>query len=540
MSSFAITDVNVAPAVPLLSDTARRGISNGLNVAGMAAVSAGTAAVAVGAAAGTAAVLGTGWVLYASGKLAYNEMKRTKRRTEEKEQFLRIYEEQRCHVAQEERKQILKKCAELKEAWGTLIKKERIDFSANQTIREAYTEIQKIEQYILEGTAEEMENENLRHWEYLNQTAEYMENFLKKYLENLSEDDKRKQMLSILENLHEIVQTISLNKNASSHDVKGRSVEEERFRKLKRQTEKLAARLEYAVEKEKQRELQMPVEERDKAYLHHLLDGADEMINTLLSSQISMEQKEYLLEDFEKRLYKYHIKEMQLNEKEERFECLYDIYCEVIQKMGENPKAPTEFVSLQELEYCMEKMKKRVKRLEECAEIYRNIGREAYICMAFDTEMENLGYKMAERKQAQQFVPNQLKNAKTDGILIPYYSMPEHSLTQFYHFGESTCVQVMVRADGTTSLETFTISGKIDRDSVVKEQKEHCKLNKELERALREKWFIISNLTEVHSPEMINVRGQEKIENPTYVPLTEGWNETEAYSTHTHYQSMDQ
>ncbi len=545
MSLFASTDVSVAPAVPLmsagplLSEADRRNISAGLAATGTAAAGAGVAAAAVGTAAAAALVLGVGWGLYAGGKLAYEGMKRTKRETEEKEEFARILEEQRCNMAKEERRQILDKCHELKETWSSSLEAADAELKSRQAVQELYAEIQNVEQFILKGTADEMENDNLRDWEYLNQAAERMEVLIKEHFENLKQKEDRQRIVSLLEKLHKIMQVISLNKNASGHDVKGRSVEEERLRKCKKRTEALTANLKYAVEREKLREYHMPVEKEDRAYLHHLLDGADKVISTLVSGQISLEQKEYLLEDFEKRLAQYQVKKVQLNEKEERFVCLYDVYCEVICKMGEKPKSPTDFASLQELEEVMETMKKRVERLEICAQIYGKIGKEAYICMAFDTEMENLGYKMAERKQAQQFVTNQLKNAKVDDTVIPYYSMPDRTLTQFYHFGESTCVQVIVREDGTTSLETFAATGNVNRETVIREQNEHCRLNAELDKALREKWFISSNLTEVIPPDVINVKNPKTMENPTYTSGTEGWDEIGTQGVQTQYLKFD-
>ena len=521
MSSYTTSDVSVAPAVELLSAQTRREISEGLSMAGTAAAGAGTLAVAAGAVSVAAVVLGTGWILYTGGRLAYKEMDRIKKETEEKAERERLLEEHRIQAAKTERLQIHSKCKELKNTWENSLEAVGIERDQEPIVKKLYAEIEEIEHNILKGNAKEMEYANLRDLDYLTLAGEKMEKFMKDFLHSIENKEKRQEMIAALEKLHHLMQKISLDKNASGHDVQGRSVEKERLRKCKKRTEELIVNLRYAIGKEAARQLHMPVKQEDQAYLHLLFDGADQKIETLMSMQISIDQKEYLLNDFEKRLNQYESKKIQLDQQEERFTCLYPVYFEVAKKLGEIPKNISEFGSLQELEATMEYMKKRVERMEQCAEIYRQMGKEAYICMAFDIEMEKLGYKIAERKYAQKYVYGQLYNGKVDQKTIPYYSMPDHSLTQFYHFGKDTGVQVIVREDGTTSLETFAISE--NRENVVKEQKEHCRLNKELSKALSKNWFICSDLSELIPPEHVTEKSPKEEADPSYGAETIDW-----------------
>ncbi len=528
MSSFTVASVDVAPAVPLLSDAARTSISDGMYAAGTAAAGVGAAAATAGAAAAAAVALGAGWALFQGGKLVYTEAARVKKESEEREERARILEEQKCETAREERRQILLKSQELKQTWDVYQQTFGDFFQSDQAVQGLYGELQTIESCILRGNSAEMEEENLRDWEHLKQAAMHMEILLMEFSDHVQKKEERAKTVSVLENLHQLMQVISLNRNASGYDVKGRSGEEERIRNCKKEAAEVLAELKYALQRETLRELQIPVEPEDKKYLHCLFDGADRTMTALMSVEISTEQKEAILTDLRKRLMQYQMKKIQLDKKEERFVCLYPVYAEVSKKMGDIPKGPTEFAGLTELESVMESMKKRVRRMEQCAEIYGQIGREAYICMAFDLEMEKLGYKMAERREAQQFVSDQLKNAKTGDKIIPYYSMPDCSLTQFYHFGESTCVQVIVRPDGTTSLETFSVSEKEGMETVIREQRGHCRLNKKLEKALRENWFVCTNLAEVIPPEEVHVKRPKEMKNPTYGYEETKWDSAQA------------
>lgn len=529
MSSFLTSEVTVQSGVQRTSQAMARGAVS----AGMMAVGAGAGAAIAGAAIAAGAVFGAGWILYNSGKLVYNEMERMRRETEEKKERERIAENHKCEMAQADREKIIQKCDTIRQIWEDSVKAAGISVKENPQVEQLFTELQEIEKRMLHGKAGDMEQTNLRDLEYLNLSAKQMEELLQNLSENMQKETDRQILVGILEKLHKMMQTISLDMNASGHDVQGRSVEAEYLRRLKERTEAVLVDLKYAIHREAMRELHMPVSEEDKQYLHQLFDGTDQIMHMLIYENIGREQKEYLLEHLEKRLSQYQTKQSQLNPLEERFVCMYQAYLDVCSGIGEIPKGPTDFASIEDLEIMMEYMKKRVERMETCAEIYTKLGKEAYICMAFDVEMERLGYKVAERKRAQEYVSGKLANGE-----IPYYSMPDQSLTQFYYFGDATCVQVIVREDGSTSLETFARSAKENQQEVIEEQKKHCKLNAQLQKALKENWFVCCDLSEVIPPEYVNVKNPKAISNPTYVEGAQTWEDVSS-QTHVNYQTVD-
>lgn len=495
MSLYTTTNTDVAPGVGMLS--------------GEAVALAGTVAVASGALAVTAAagvVFGTGWLLYQAGNLAYSEMERIRLETEERERREQILKEKRIEAAFAERRRILRADCALKETWESFCSLTGDAFQQKRVMESWLEKIREIDEQEMSGNPDSMEQRNARLWELHARTSNQMERLVKEFYKETARAEEKKEAEQLLKTFYELMQKAVLESNVCGHDAQGRTVEEERICLIRQKAKILAVSIQYALEREKDRQQKMPVDEGSKRYLNQLFEGVEAKIHTLIEKDLSFREMALLLEDLERRWEQYRIKAAELNDEEEYFTCTYEAYTGVCKGLMEEVKPKSAFASVKELDETMAYMEKRVAHMYECAKIYAELGRDAYICHAFDVEMKKLGYQMMERKTAGEFVfADCAKQMEQDEDSI-FFKMEDGSLSQIYKISEETFVQVIVREDGTTSMETFTADDYAEEQKVIADQKKHCAKSEKLSKALKENWFVITKMDELIPPEIITVR----------------------------------
>ena len=238
--------------------------------------------------------------------------------------------------------------------------------------------------------------------------------------------------------------------------------------------------------------------------MHRLFDGVDERLRQLRDPSATSEQLRAGLVRLRQCMEQYKITRRLIEEEEEQFAALYPIYVQVQEALGLPVKAAMEFEDVKDLEAALEQQKPLVERAQECAKIYRFLGKDAYVCLAFDTEMRAMGYKVVERERIMERVTDALQGHRTaDGKVLPAYDMPGgEAITQIYEIDENCWVQVIFHPDGTTTMQTV-MEGE-EEEKTVETQKKHCGKMAELARRVRENWFVSCDIGETEKPEVIH------------------------------------
>ena len=322
---------------------------------------------------------------------------------------------------------------------------------------------------------------------------------IKQQMEKKREEGK----LSMKESLTGL-QMSALETGSYEGDIKGFTVEEERYTRLLSRMEEVFTELLYGMDREKARESLVPYEKEDKNQLIQIFSGVTEKMEKMESGVLLADELEYELRELKKKAELYKIKAVELDEKEEWFLCTYQAYEAVCRKLGDSCQPIGAFSDIRELERAMDEKEERVLRMEECARLFAKHGKNAYISMALDEEMKKLGYHVTEREMARQYLHTDCSYNEEEGIL--YFQMGDGSLTQIYKVTEKVFVQVIVRTDGTTSMETFTVDDRWDKEDVIADQKTHCGRNEILAENLKKNWFVVSEIKEQIPPEYVVLR----------------------------------
>lgn len=261
------------------------------------------------------------------------------------------------------------------------------------------------------------------------------------------------------------------------------------------------------------------MEESSERWFHSCFDGIDDDILELSGDSISLDELKEGIIRLEDKIGQYNIMIPTINSSCERMKALYDVYAETAKLFGMKVIKISKFKSQDEIEEQLKVIESRMGRAQECADIYRSLGKNGYICYAWDQELSALGYKVHSRKEIMKLANVRPEKAKVGEEEIPFYKWSDNELTQLYSISDECHMQLIVHKDGTVSMQTL---GEKDLDAAAEATKKlHCDKMKQLYENLRKNWFLIFDYEEIKG-------AQEVIAANEWFQSSEcGWNHLE-------------
>lgn len=226
----------------------------------------------------------------------------------------------------------------------------------------------------------------------------------------------------------------------------------------------------------------------NKAWFQSCFNGADASICQLSSPVISNEELKKGIVRLEETMQQFDMLRPSIEAERQRIETLYPIYADTAKALGETVYQMRYFKTAQALEAEMGRLQGRAEKARQCAEIYRKLGPEAYVCYAWDEELRALGYKVFTRKGIAELAQYRPERARLEETELPFYQWDRTAMTQFYSITPQCSLQLIVHPDGSTTMQM--ISEPENREQTVETQKMHCDRLDILHRRLRENWFI--------------------------------------------------
>ncbi len=261
-----------------------------------------------------------------------------------------------------------------------------------------------------------------------------------------------------------------------------------------------AARLVAALEESTELAKSCGLDAAGTAWLHACFFGTDEIIEKAYLPESSNGEIKKCIKRLQAALEQYDMLSADFAKRMKRMAALYDAYIKGCIALGEEKEALASFKSPEEIEERLRYLEKRAEKARECAKVHSMLGESAYICYAWDQELQALGYKVYSKKAIEELALAKPENAKKDGMKMPFYEWQADKLTQLYSMAGKCSLQVVVDKDGSVFMQTVSDDGS---DETVAAQRNHCKLLKILHEKLKENWFITYKYEETASPEQV-------------------------------------
>lgn len=464
-------------------------------VGGVALLSAGTA---------VAAVYGAGWLLYQSGNLIYQLGKGLENAVAEREERLAREMEDRERRAVNEVERIVATgrtlLAKLNDCRSNL-SAASTDVNMLTRIQDIHTRLQIVIDAPLQLSLEVLEVQNLKNMAALERLAREVCEIERTcgtaggaiaFGVNAASD-----LLSDLAGMFE--------KSYVSDTICGENVQAiaPAAVKRKRLQEELCdriLRIQNALQTEAERFRRFPVAKGDSEYLHSLFDGIDKRVDALCANDCSIENLEKGVHRLGQMLEQYSFFSSALERKEAEFTTLYGVYAEAQRGLGGHVKHSYEFLDVDELKKTLEGIKAKIDRAQLCADIYKKLGHDAYLCYAVEEELRALGYKVFSGSGFEKKLGKKLQPLSIDGIQTSICEMA-NGKTQLFQFSPCCNVQLIVRPDGQMTMETI-MDGNNERRTV-QDQIRHCGQRELLQKRLRENWFVDYSVEELTPPQHI-------------------------------------
>ena len=445
-----------------------------------------------------AAALGAGWLAWQGGKLLVEANMAANRKIEEKK--LQLAEEQRRRkmAALSAHRQMVDMCTQiLQQLERESASGKGADFAQ---LRELKLELEQIR---LQSIPEETERiENLTADDYRK-----MERIIRRH-RRIAEMQLEKtetglyhgiSVADLMDDLGLAVQVMEIVATRGGDVVAADPKALERVKLNKAFTE-VSAKIIGALEEIKELTQNYGLSSEASAWFHRCFDGLDTQVEALCRPTTSNEELEKGVRRLEEALAKYNLMAPSIQKKAVRMARLYQVYAEAAEGLGEKVLSIREFKSPEEIEEKLKLMEERVKRARECAEIYQLLGPEAYICYAWDQELQKLGYKPKKRKEIEEMAKAKTPAVIKDGEKIPIYHWKEDDLTKLYSLGKQCAMQIVVHKDGSVSMQTIA---ETESEETVSEQRIHCEQLRVIYERLRENWFILYDYKDVLPPETV-------------------------------------
>jgi hypothetical protein len=241
--------------------------------------------------------------------------------------------------------------------------------------------------------------------------------------------------------------------------------------------------------------------EASNKWLHSCFNGTDTTVAFLSQPTTSNEDLKKGIKRLESMVEQYEMMIPSIDKACVEIQTLYKVYVEASNALGEKIEKKRTFKSSKELEARLRELKERSKRAEQCAEVYKKLGKNAYICYAWDQELSALGYAVHSRKEIIEKANVKPQHAQIGDVKMPYYKWGESEMTQLYSVTEKCDLQVIVHEDGTVSMKTIANGNK--ENAAEATQNSHCNKLKRLHENLRKNWFLIYDYEEKETADKV-------------------------------------
>lgn len=253
---------------------------------------------------------------------------------------------------------------------------------------------------------------------------------------------------------------------------------------------------------EQKRSQMIPISKESISVLKSLFDGIDIIIQEIQNRKMSNIDFDEGIQFLKKRLDEYIYMMEILNLEEAEFMEYYENYRNIMSELGQEYYESIEFSDIDELKEHLKYAKEKIELAKQRAQILKILGKEAYICYAYDEELKALGYEVMSDDERIKVIKKELGVHVSNGYEIPAYNAPDSkSAMQIYDLDENCELEVIIHPDGSTTMSTY-MKGDEPDDTIIS-QKKHCRKSKLLAKRLRENWFILSDAREVESASQV-------------------------------------
>lgn len=241
------------------------------------------------------------------------------------------------------------------------------------------------------------------------------------------------------------------------------------------------------------------------AWFRSCFNGIDASVEMLCKPSTTNIELKKGIKRLREMVEQYQLLAPSIEEDLKRMFALYNVYVDAAKALGEKVQNIKFFKDSAEIDKELRRLQRRAEKAEECAKIYRKLGASAYLCYAWDQELQAMGYEVHSRKKIQEMADKKPQHAELDDKKLPFYQWTKDDMTQLYSLSEQCSLQVIVHDDGTVTMKTIAAAA---NDDVVTAQHRHCSQLRALYEKLKENWFILYDYEETESPDSITTISQ--------------------------------
>ncbi len=241
------------------------------------------------------------------------------------------------------------------------------------------------------------------------------------------------------------------------------------------------------------------------AWYRVCFSGVDTLIASLCDPTTTNGEMKRGIVRLKESLENYRSMAPSIKKKLARMVTLYEIYRDVSKALCAPVKNINEFSEPDDLEKELKVLEAKTKRAAECAKLYKQLGSEGYLCMAWSVELQAMGYTTHSREKIAEMTGEKRDYIKLDGKTVPMFEWGDDAMTQLVSLSEECSLQLIVHKDGTVSMQTIAHA---DGEKTVAVQKKHCESIKKICENLRDKWFIVYDWEETESADKITMIAQ--------------------------------
>lgn len=464
--------------------------------------------ISIGAALAVLTPVAAGYGWYKAGEAVKDSLVRQHQEALELQYREKAQARERIEKAKKVRQKIIEQCSkyiiECKEDT------EGLSNSISELAKELVNELENINSEIeMDISSLEMKN-----YSDINRIKKLVDRYKTQRNRILEKEKNGNEMLSFFEVIDSLFETIVTSDFSFVHNVEIMSEKRVKLKKLYDKKTLLEEEFYTIINREIDRYGNYPISAISIDRMATLFSDIREEIMNL-----QYEEEEWIYEErlqsISKGIESYYTYKALLDKEQEKFMDLYLRYIKSYEGMGEDYKDAVEFDSYEELEKEVNYRIKQLERMKVCSELYSELGKEAYICMAFEKELNNLNYSVENKDVAEQLLHRKLQYAMVANKKIPFYRLEKNSITRIFKVNDDVGLQLIVHSDGSSTMETIALTSKAD-NKIVEIQKEHCKKTKLLEKRMKENWFVVANFTESMSADNITFEFSTNNENTTF------------------------
>lgn len=287
--------------------------------------------------------------------------------------------------------------------------------------------------------------------------------------------------------------TVGMDVKAADPDVLERT-------KLNKYFEDVTVRVMNALEHIAELNATYPLTEAASVWFHSCFNGTDVLIETLCRPTTSNRELKKGIRRLEEAVEKYEMMAPSIEKEITNMISLYKVYADAAKVLCETVESFKVFKSSADIEEKLRYLQTRAEKAQECAAIYQKLGPVAYMCYAWDQELQAMGYEVHTRKRIMEMASKKPQHAKLGESNLPFYQWDEKELTQLYSITSECSLQVIVHEDGVVSMQTIVDA---DNDEVIAAQRSYCSQLRTLHERLKRNWFILYDFEETESPDSV-------------------------------------